>query len=275
MPELPEVETVRRSLEKRLTGRIIEKVSVYMPKIVKIPEPEIFKQLLEGERIIDLRRRGKYLLFCLASGYVWITHLRMTGQFFLTVPSDQLLKHTHLVFELDNGYELRYVDIRQFGTMYLLRPEEFCLVRGLQTLGPEPLAEDFTLHQLQRNLAKRKKSKLKQLLLDQTFLAGIGNIYADEILFNAGLHPERSAESLSQEEIKRLHESVKYILELGLMHRGTTVRNYVDGDGRSGSFQEQLKVYGRFGDCCLKCGQLLVKRQVAGRSSCYCPNCQK
>ncbi|WP_227765339.1 DNA-formamidopyrimidine glycosylase [Zhaonella formicivorans] len=274
MPELPEVETVRRSLEKRLVGRTIRQVNIYMPKIIKIPEPKLFARFLEGQTIVDLQRRGKYLLFCLASGYVWVTHLRMTGQFIYSKQEEPLLKHTHLTFTLDNGHQLRYVDIRQFGTMYLLRPDEFKKVRGLRELGPEPLGEEFTLEELYKKLAG-KKGKVKQLLLNQAFVAGIGNIYADEILFDAGLHPERGADTLSPEEIEQLYYSIRKMLELGIANRGTTVRNYVDGDGRSGNFQELLKVYGRAGEPCYRCGRPLIKQQVAGRSSCYCPNCQK
>jgi formamidopyrimidine-DNA glycosylase len=274
MPELPEVETVRRSLEKRLVGRTIRQVNIYMPKIIKIPEPKLFARFLEGQTIVDLQRRGKYLLFCLASGYVWVTHLRMTGQFIYSKQEEPLLKHTHLTFTLDNGHQLRYVDIRQFGTMYLLRPDEFKKVRGLRELGPEPLGEEFTLEELYKKLAG-KKGKVKQLLLNQSFVAGIGNIYADEILFDAGLHPERGADTLSPDEIEQFYHSIRKMLELGIANRGTTVRNYVDGDGRSGNFQELLKVYGRAGEPCYKCGRPLIKQRVAGRSSCYCPDCQK
>lgn len=274
MPELPEVETVRRSLEKRLVGRRITKVIMNMSKIVKYPEPEHFKCLLEGDSISSLGRRGKYLMFNLNSGYVWITHLRMTGQYYYSKPDAPYLKHTHLVFALDNNYQLRYVDIRQFGTMYLLRPEEFKIVRGLRDLGPEPLDSNFTLNCF-CHLLEGKKSILKHLLLDQTFVAGIGNIYADEILFDAGLHPERTANSLTMEEKKALYNSMRKMLRLGIENRGTSFRNYVDGDGRTGSFQELLRVYGRGGEACLKCGRPLTKRKIAGRSSCYCTYCQK
>ncbi|HHU32096.1 MAG: bifunctional DNA-formamidopyrimidine glycosylase/DNA-(apurinic or apyrimidinic site) lyase [Zhaonellaceae bacterium] len=274
MPELPEVETVRRSLEKHLLGRIITEVIINKSKIIKFPEPEKFKFLLEGDKINSLGRRGKYLLFCLKSGYTWVTHLRMTGQFYYVKPEESLLKHTHLIFELDNGYQLRYVDIRQFGTMYLLRPEEFKLIKGLRDLGPEPLSNGLSFDRFCR-LLEGRRGALKQLLLDQTFLAGIGNIYADEILFDAGLHPKRLVSSLSLQEKKALLKSIQKMLQLGIENRGTSFRNYVDGDGRKGSFQELLKVYGRGGEACCKCGQPLTKQKIAGRSTCFCSTCQK
>lgn len=274
MPELPEVETVRRSLEKYLIGRIINKVTINRSKIIKFPEPERFKILLEGDLINSLERRGKYLFFCLQSGYVLVTHLRMTGQFYYVKSEESFLKHTHIIFELDNGYQLRYVDIRQFGTMYLLKPEEFKLIRGLRDLGPEPLDDDLSFDRFCR-LLEGRRGALKQLLLDQTFLAGIGNIYADEILFDAGLHPKRIVNSLTLQEKKVLFKSIRKVLQLGIENRGTTFRNYVDGDGRKGSFQELLKVYGRGGQACCKCGQPLTKQKIAGRSTCFCSTCQK
>jgi len=272
MPELPEVETICRSLENHLTGRTVIKVIIKMSKIIKYPEANEFKRLLEGSSIAAVRRRGKYLMFVLNSGYVWVTHLRMTGQYYYVKREEPYLKHTHLLFELDNAHQLRYVDIRQFGTMYLLKPEEFHLVKGLSSLGPEPL--ELTFCQFCQ-LLEGKKSILKQLLLDQTFVAGIGNIYADEILFDAGLHPERTADSLTSKEKEALYSSMRKMLQLGIENRGTTFRNYVDGEGRKGSFQELLRVYGRGGEACLKCGRPLTKQKIAGRSSCFCTYCQK
>lgn len=274
MPELPEVETVRRSLAPHLMGRKIEEVKVIMPKIIKYPESQRFVELLTGEVIQELKRRGKYLLFSLSSNYIWVTHLRMTGQYIYTKPQVPRDKHTHLIFILDNGYELRYVDIRKFGMMYLLRPEEFSVAKGLYTLGPEPLDKDFTLAQLKERLAGKKR-KLKPLLLDQTFVAGIGNIYADEILFDAGLHPEREAMTLSPEEIERLFKSIQKILQLGIENRGTSIRNYVDGQGNMGGFQKLLKVYGKAGSSCPVCGQPIVRKAVGGRGTYFCANCQQ
>ncbi|MDS1030750.1 DNA-formamidopyrimidine glycosylase [Bacillota bacterium LX-D] len=274
MPELPEVETVRRSLEKRLLGRKIKKVNIFMPKLIKIPGPEDFERGLEGARIDALKRRGKYLLICLSTGFIWVTHLRMTGQLIYSRPNDEVQKHTHLIFELDNGDQLRYVDIRRFGTIYLLKPEEFSLVKGLRELGPEPLGDDFSFEKFSNEL-KNKKGKLKQLLLDQRFIAGIGNIYADEILFDAGLQPERLANTLNDDELQKLYRSIRSVLQLGIANRGTSMRNYVDGDGRTGDFQKLLKVYGKGGQPCPKCGRILLKQRVGGRSSCYCKHCQK
>lgn len=274
MPELPEVETVRRSLLKKLVGRQIKRAAVYMAKIVSPLLVEEFEELASGKEILNIRRRGKYLLLDLSEQLTMIVHLRMTGKFLYCDAQDEVMKHTHVIFDLDDGHQLRFVDQRQFGKVQLVPVEVLHQVSGLSTLGPEPLEEDFTLDWFKQSIAK-KSTKIKGLLLDQTFLAGLGNIYVDEALFRAKVHPERPANSLKAREVVRLHQAVREVLQEGIDYRGTSFKDYVDGEGKTGGFQHHLKAYGRENEPCEHCGTLMVRKKVAGRSSVYCPRCQK
>lgn len=273
MPELPEVETVKRSLAGQLTGERITGVTIYYPGNIKRPEPELFKRTLTGKEFLGIDRRGKFLLLALSGGYVLVVHLRMTGQLFMTGAGEPLDKHTHIVFSLSGERELRYADQRKFGILELVRQGEVNQLKGLKELGLEPLSSDFTLERLVAVL-RNKKRPIKNLLLDQTVVAGIGNIYADEILFEAGIHPEKPAGDLTEEEIAALWQAVPRMLELGIQHRGTSIRNYVDGEGQKGSFQNLLRVYGRPGEPCCRCGAAIVRIKVAGRGTYFCPRCQ-
>lgn len=274
LPELPEVETIRRSLRSKLIGQTITSVQLHLPKIVKMPSPEAFIETIAGKEIQDLDRRGKYLLVRLNDGLVLVFHLRMTGQLLYCPAADPMAKHTHAIFELPNGYHLRFVDMRQFGTLYLVKEEDFALIKGLWTLGPEPLGADFTPESFRKSISKRK-GNLKQVLLNQSFVAGIGNIYADEILFASGLHPERPAHTLSEEEQERLYHSIRKVIQAAIDHRGTSFRNYVDGQGVAGGHQLYLQVYRKTGKPCQSCGEYIQRKRVAGRSSHFCPRCQK
>ncbi len=273
MPELPEVETVRRSLEQVLSGEKIVKVELYYGGIVKTPDPQSFVDILQGKVIQELKRRGKYLIFCLSDNYNLIIHLRMTGQLILCEPGTSIAKHTHIIFHLGNGRELRFVDIRKFGLIYLVPAGEWQEIKGLYTLGPEPLSAEFTFEKLQESI-KNKKVKLKTFLLDQRQIAGIGNIYADEIMFTAGINPERTLESLTKNEIEELYQAIQLKLEEGIKYRGTSFSDYVDGLGEKGSYQTRLNVYQRAGEPCKRCGTTLVKKVVSGRGTVFCPKCQ-
>ena len=274
MPELPEVETVKRTLEKKLAGLTFEAVKLHMPKIVRLPTPEEFADSLAGKKITRLGRRGKYLLLHLSGGLTLVIHLRMTGRLVYTTPKTPLEKHTHAVFALSNGDQLRYTDIRQFGRMMLAPTAELDEMPGLKTLGVEPLSGNFTREFMKKEL-KRRRTRLKTLLLDQSFIAGLGNIYVDEALHRAGLHPERLAVGLSPRETTHLYQAIKDVLNEGINNRGTSFRDYVDGDGRPGNYQEKLAVYSKEGKPCLKCGKPINRIRVAGRSSYFCPHCQK
>jgi len=274
MPELPEVETIRRDLEQKLVGKKIKDIKILVPHLIKKPSLDRFILNLIGEKIISIGRRGKYLLFSFNLGKILVIHLRMTGQLVYCSPEEEEEKHLCCIFALEDDGQinhLRYLDIRRFGCFYLLNPDE--TIKGLTNLGPEPLGADFTFSYLVEIL-QNKRGKIKALLLDQTIIAGIGNIYADEILFRSGIHPERTGNSLNKEEIRRIYENTSQVLQEAIERRGTTISDYRDGLGKKGTFQNYLKVYGRSGKKCLQCQSLIKKIKIGGRSSCFCPQCQ-
>lgn len=272
MPELPEVETIKRSLAPRLLGRRILEISVRLPRMVEGVDPEELRRRLSGQVIGGLDRRGKHLLLELAAGDRLAFHLRMTGRLLLRPAGHPEEPHTHLVFLLSEGWELRYADLRKFGRLHYL-PAGDPLPAPLADLGPEPLEDGFTPAVLEGILAGRR-GPIKAVLLDQRSVAGIGNIYADEILHRARLHPARPAGSLSSAEIARLHAAIRAVLEEAILSRGTTSRDYVDGEGRPGEYQERLLVYGRAGGACPSCGAEIRRMVLAGRGTHYCPICQ-
>lgn len=272
---MPEVETVVRSLEQHLAGLTITAVDIYMHKVIRHPKPEIFEEEIIGKQVQKkLGRRGKYILLQLSEGLTLVVHLRMTGRLVYCEADTPLEKHTHVVFHLSNGKQLRFTDIRQFGRMNLLPTSQVSEMSGIKDLGPEPLDTSFTREFLKKEL-RRRRTRVKSLLLDQSFIAGLGNIYADEALFRAKVHPERLAADLSPREVSGLHKSIVEVISGGIQHRGTTFRDYVDGEGRSGSFQYHLKVYNREGLPCSNCGKPIERIKVGGRSSYHCPYCQK
>lgn len=274
MPELPEVETVRKSLESVLIGKKILKGHVTYQGLLKNIDKDAFLAVLQNKIIRQIRRRGKYLLFMLSDEWTLVFHLRMTGQLIFCEKERAISKHTHVRLELDGKKELRFADIRKFGMIYLEKSGLIHNLKGLAALGPEPLEEDFTIHYLKERL-KGKKGSIKSFLLDQGQIAGIGNIYADEILFKAGLNPEKEGLSLSNEEISKLYVAVRYCLQKGIDNRGTSFRDYVDGRGEKGNMQEELQVYGRGGLPCKLCGDTLIKTRTAGRGTVFCPTCQR
>lgn len=274
MPELPEVETIRRTLEKKLPGNHITDVEITWPKAIRSPQPERFLEAVRGKEIKSLSRRGKYLLIHLSENLVLLVHMRMTGRLTYCTPQDPILKHTHVVFKLSNGHELRFSDARKFGRISLVPTPLLKEIPELKNLGPEPLDKSFTRDTLRKSM-RRRRSRLKTLLLDQTFLAGLGNIYADEVLHRARLHPERLATNLNQREVGRLYRSIREVLQEAITHRGTTIRDYVDGNGNEGYFQKLLRVYGRENKPCFKCGKPISKVKINGRSTYYCSQCQK
>lgn len=275
MPELPEVETIVRDLQKKIVGYKIDKAVVLEDSVIKNPDCEWFKSALAGEEIAEIKRRGKYLLFLLHSGKILVVHLRMTGQLVYSEPDSPVQKHLCLTLFLtaaEKKMELRYYDIRKFGFIYLLLPGE--RLSGLDKLGVEPFAADFSFAYLAERLAKRRQ-KIKAVLLDQTVIAGIGNIYADEILFRAGVRPDRLSVSLSKEETEKIVYWTPLVLQEAVKHRGTTISDYRDGLGKKGEFQNFLRVYGRAGAECPVCRTTLIKDKIAGRTSTFCPECQK
>ena len=274
MPELPEVETVVRDLRAAgLPGRLIRTVLVRCPKTVAGLPPNAFTQRLQGRRIRSIRRRAKYIVITLSDGRTLLIHLRMTGQFRFADPQEAHDPHEHVILSFDRGPELRFRDTRKFGRWQLLDDPGGILDR----LGPEPLDRRFTRTALESRWTGRGR-QLKPLLLDQTFLAGLGNIYADEVLWDARLHPQRRANTLSFKERTALYRAIRRVLQRAIRHRGTSLgvarTNFRSSDGRHGTYQVRLKVFHRTGRPCPRCGVPIRRLVVAQRSTHICPQCQ-
>lgn len=273
MPELPEVETVRKTLLELVSNKEIEHVSVFWPKIIKQPE-EIaqFQDALVGQTIKDIGRRGKFLILY-TDDYALISHLRMEGKYGVFQKIEPVDKHTHVIFHFTDGTELRYKDVRKFGTMHLyVKGQEFNTL-PLSQLGPEPFSADFTVEALASKLTKTKRN-IKAVLLDQKVVVGLGNIYVDEALFRSGIHPERAADDLTKEEMERLHQEISNTLSEAVQKGGSTIRSYVNSQGQIGMFQLELFVYGRKGEECRICGSTLERIVSGGRGTVFCPKCQ-
>ena len=267
MPELPEVETIVNDLRPFVEGRRIVKVDLLWPRVVECPSPERFVRGVEGKGIVWIKRRGKYILVKLDDGSFLILHLRVSGRLLLNPPEED--RYARVVIHLDNGDRLVFADPRKLGRAYwVLKAEEV-----VGHLGPEPLGDDFTLEAFVQRL-KGHQCTIKSLLLNQRFLAGLGNIYTDEALFLAGIHPQRPASSLSQEEIQRLYEAIRTVLREGIERRGTTFSDYRDAFGAPGRNQEALKIFRRAGRPCPQCGAEIKRTKVAGRGTYFCPRCQ-
>ncbi|MFF0828234.1 DNA-formamidopyrimidine glycosylase [Brevibacillus sp. NPDC003359] len=274
MPELPEVETVVRTLRGLVMGKTIERVSVHLARIVRQPDDvEAFKALLVGQTIQDIQRRAKFIQFFLNED-VLVSHLRMEGRYGMYQADDPVEKHTHVVFHFTDGTELRYRDVRQFGTMDLFPKGKETAVGPLAKLGVEPLDKSFTPEVLGK-LLKGRSTKIKPLLLNQECIVGLGNIYVDESLFKAGIHPEKPAGKLTDKEVIRLHESIVSTLQEAVEQGGSSIKSYVNGQGEMGMFQQSLLVYGRKDEACTKCGAEIVRFVVGGRGTHICPQCQK
>ncbi|MBS8265175.1 DNA-formamidopyrimidine glycosylase [Mesobacillus boroniphilus] len=274
MPELPEVETVRRTLEVLTIGKEIKEVSVFWPKMIKRPnEVEQFNDALKGQTIKEIGRRGKFLIFY-TEFFALVSHLRMEGKYGVFNTEDPVDKHTHVIFHFNDGSELRYKDVRKFGTMHLYEKGKEFETQPLADLGPEPFSEDFSVEWLSEKLKKTNR-KIKPALLDQKILVGLGNIYVDEALFRAKIHPERIANSLTAEEESVLYREIVSTLSEAVEKGGSTIRSYVNSQGQIGMFQLQLFVYGRKNEPCKVCGAPLEKTVVGGRGTHYCPSCQK
>ncbi len=263
MPELPEVETVRRDVLPYLKGKTIKDLKIIDGRVIKGISPSKFKSGVIGEKIIDIKRRAKYLLFRFISGKYMVIHLGMTGRL-LFAPD----KYVKVIFKLSEGKDLYYSDLRLFGKLKLFKhyPE--------LKLGPEPLSSEFT-PELLKELLSGRKTNIKSLLLDQRFLSGLGNIYAIESLFGAGIDPGRRANSLKDQEIRRLHKEIKKVLIKALGYRGTSISSYVDAKGKKGRFQLKLLVYDKKGEPCPRCKTPIKRIVISNRGTYFCPKCQK
>ncbi|MDI3328572.1 MAG: bifunctional DNA-formamidopyrimidine glycosylase/DNA-(apurinic or apyrimidinic site) lyase [Alicyclobacillaceae bacterium] len=271
MPELPEVEHIRRGLEP-LAGRRIVGVEVLCERVVRTPrDPKEFGRLLAGERLQEIGRRGKYLLLH-GERRTLISHLRMEGRYRVAEPEEPRDPYLRVVFRLDDGRELRYRDVRKFGTMDVADRNGWEHFPCIAALGPEPFDPALTPAVLRQRL--NRPAAVKGLLLNQSVIAGLGNIYVDEVLFRARIHPLRTGDSLTRREAEELHFQMRELLKEAIEAGGATVRSYVRSDGRPGLMQERLFVYGRSGEPCRRCGSPVERIVVAGRGTHLCPNCQ-
>jgi formamidopyrimidine-DNA glycosylase len=273
VPELPEVETIRRGLEPLVVGRRIERAAIRDPRLTRPFDPDDVARQIQGERITGLGRRGKYLVVRFESGRFLLIHLRMTGNFRVAGSDPADGPHDRAVLRLDNGSDVIYRDIRRFGTWLLVEPQELEPYLA-ERVGDEPLDEAFHAAALATRLAGRR-APIKSALLDQRTVAGMGNIYADEALWRARIHPLRPAGELERDELRRLHRALRDALRMGIARQGATLSNYATPDGASGRMQEEFKVYGREGEPCPRCGTPIEKIRAAGRGTHYCPNCQR
>ncbi|WP_126148083.1 DNA-formamidopyrimidine glycosylase [Synechococcus elongatus] len=279
MPELPEVETVRRGLTQQTLQRVCTGGEVLLSRTIATPTPEQFLVALQQTQIQEWRRRGKYLLADLSregeSAGTWGVHLRMTGQFFWTEPAMPLTKHTRVRLRFEGDRELRFIDIRSFGQMWWVPPDRpvESVITGLSKLGPEPFAPEFTARYL-RDRLQRSQRPIKTALLDQSLVAGIGNIYADESLFRTGIHPTTPSDRLTKIQAEKLREAIVEVLTASIGAGGTTFSDFRDLTGVNGNYGGQAWVYGRNDQPCRTCGTPIQKLKLAGRSSHFCPRCQ-
>jgi formamidopyrimidine-DNA glycosylase len=278
MPELPEVEHVVRALRRTVVGRRIVASEVRLPKLIAPSTASAFNRRLKTALIVAVSRRGKYILIeCQKpdrkGGLVLVVHLRMTGKFLYLNPDDELPKHSHAIFYLDNDRRLVFRDQRQFGIMRLVSLTALHQTKGIAELAPEPLSDDFSLDYLKQTLSRSQRT-LKTLLLDQTRVLGLGNIYAAEALFRAGINPFKPASQLSSRRVARLHDAIREVLEFAVLHiRGGF--NLEEGLSYGEAFERFWQVYEREGEPCVKCGALIKRAAHGGRSTYWCPRCQR
>ena len=286
MPELPEVETIKRGLSRLIIGKQIHSITPLVPK--SFPNnPADTNNFALAATITTVRRRAKVLIIDLNSEYSLVIHLKMTGQivyrgdqsFGAGHPTDSLIgrlpdRSTRVIIEFTDGSHLFFNDQRKFGWMKLLPTSEIPLIPFMSKLGPEPLEDDFTVDQFRQRFIHRPNSKVKAALLDQSTIAGVGNIYADESLFGARIHPERLVKSLTDVDYQNFYDNVRFTMKLAIQKRGSTAQNYIDSEGRRGNYLDSAWVFRREGQPCPNCGTEIIKTRVAGRGTHICPVCQ-
>ncbi|OGF22873.1 DNA-formamidopyrimidine glycosylase [Candidatus Falkowbacteria bacterium RBG_13_39_14] len=304
MPELPEVETIKRQLKKEILGKQIKSVDVLLPKMINL-SPKDFRKKLDGAVITDIQRKAKNMIIKLAAstvgdssparpfggsyrlqaGLYLLVHLKMTGQLiYIEAHSRGLtplegvrprIRHSHLIFHFSDQSKLLYNDMRRFGYIKLLTKKELNEYFEKQKFGPEPLDKNFSLQTFKALLRKKRRGKIKQVLMDQTVISGIGNLYAAEICFYSEISPLRNVSALTEKEIKNLYAGIRKILAQAIKHKGSSVDNYVDAYGKEGDYVPLIKVYGREGKKCLRCGTVIKTIKLGGRGTYFCPNCQR
>ena len=271
MPELPEVETVKNSLKLRLIGKKIYKVVVRYPNIIAYPSVDDFIKGVGGKEIRDIKRRGKFLMFDLGDSYL-LSHLRMEGKYFFKKHDEEINKHEHVIFDLGD-MELRYMDTRKFGRMYLIKKDMVNDMKPISELGLEPWDDRLMVSYL-KDKYKNKKLPIKSVILDQSIIVGIGNIYADEILFMGRINPLKVASKLDDKELEDIIKYTRSVLNHAIELGGTTIRSYTSVDGVHGRFQNELAIHGKDKGVCPICGEVIEKIKVGGRGTYYCPKCQ-
>ena len=272
MPELPEVETIKETLLPNIKGKTINAIDILLARVIKYPDEKTFAQELVNAKIKDVLRRGKYLVILLSTGKKLVIHLRLTGALIYSKDMD-IPKYTCIKFVLSDNSYLYYTDVRTLGTLYLVDENSEKFIKGLVTLGPEPMETVLEENYFKAGILKRT-APIKSVLLDQTFIAGLGNIYVDEALFIANIMPGRKASTLKENEIKQLYKSVIAVIKQGIKNHGTTFRDYKDGEGNKGDNQNHLFVYGKSKTPCQKCQTVLEYTKIGGRGTTFCPKCQ-
>ncbi|MGM9835050.1 MAG: DNA-formamidopyrimidine glycosylase [Bacilli bacterium] len=271
MPEIAEVETVRRTLQKRILNKKIKNVNVLYEKMIE-SNLSVFKTKLIGLEFKDILRKGKWLIFDLGDYYL-TSHLRMEGKYFIKSSDEKIEKHEHIIFSFVDGTDLRYHDTRKFGKMCLIKKEDINDYEPIKKQGYEPGSKELTNDYLYQSF-KDKNIPMKTLLLDQTIISGLGNIYADEVLFASGINPLKKGKELNIKECEKIVKSSKEIIAEAISKGGTTIRSYTSSLGVTGSFQQSLKVHKREGEKCYNCGTIIERIKVGGRSTYFCPKCQ-
>jgi formamidopyrimidine-DNA glycosylase len=274
MPELPEVETVRRTLEKRIIGKKIKNVSIFYKGHIRNKTPEQFKHSLQGRVITSIKRYGKNLMFVLDENLVLLIHLRMEGKFYLKQAKEERDKHEHILFHFTDGSDMRYHDVRKFGTMDIYHLDNIMDEKPLQKLGKEAHAADLDGIYLKNKLSSKTRP-IKSSLLDQSVIAGLGNIYVDEVLFRCKLHPQTPCNVLHQSDFDHIATACKEVLQKAIDLGGTTIRSYTSSLGVTGRFQNELLIHMREGEKCYHCNDTIQKIRVGGRGTYFCPTCQK
>jgi len=274
VPELPEVETIRLSLEPILKNQTILSVKVFETRLRWKVNPKILTEWLEGSRVLSIDRRAKYLLWKLDNDATVIIHLGMSGRLGLFHADEPLESHTHIIFSLSGSREIRYRDPRRFGYVDVIPPQQLLTHPRLRNLGPEPLSNDFNRDYFAAKLSGTSRT-IKNVLMDASIVAGLGNIYANEALFMAGIRPDRRAKDLPAGETENLVRAVKTVLQKAIERGGTTLKDFRNASGEPGFFSIELAVYGREGESCNICGAPIERIKINGRSSYFCPHCQK
>lgn len=273
MPELPEVETVKNTLKRQVLGKKIVDVNIFYPNLIEFPTVDEFKKQIINQTINDIKRRGKWLMFEL-NDYVLLSHLRMEGKYLIRKKGDDVTKHEHISFLFSDNTELRYQDTRKFGRMHLIKKDEVNDRKPINELGLEPWDSNLTVSYLKEKY-KSKKLPIKTVILDQSIIVGIGNIYADEILFLSHINPLKKCVDLNDIELQSIIDNTKIVLDLAIKDGGTTIRSYTSSEGVHGRFQQNLKVHNKENMPCPICHTNIIKIKVGGRGTYYCEKCQK